>query len=623
MPNLFTAQSSVNSEIVGPRADAAAFGGGEALARAGQDISEAGDQVAEIFARKQNRVDAVARAKGINEYTNFTNDEFLRVQTEEDITSPSTLATFGAKANDRMREILDKHEGSQESKMELQTRLDGVRSAMASTLSKASNKESRKIVGDALTANFGRIAAVATATGDIKEAYKSVDSEVDGSAGALSPSDEQAQRMAGRSIVLRDLFFSRMDTGDTAGGAAILATPGAIDALGADKFREMRTSIAVAQRGEQKGAQEAEQELAKVARILGIPVSQITPAQRLVLAGLKPDKPDKVPQTPAEKLALVEEAVSAGGLPPLTPEAKVRVLTGFAQGQNEAKFTAAGVRTTETNIAARINSGEEVSDADKADFITATTVITQPQFVVDPDGSVVKTPGGVLTQAALNALGRMGVDTTGKPIVAAQPGAPGGSPEPSERGKLLDSPREGELPIPREETVWGASFSGTGIKSAVQGGFAKLPGVGETAFGRNEKVAKARQTLDLMQNELVAVLRLGERANQERIELKKELSIGPQDIESPTRYRDRLLAIDAALRTRSRKAFALLAGGTIIGREQRAEMSQFAIKAHNFAERLGVPPQFKDYPAARAAKLPPGTEIIVNGAQTFVGGGAK
>jgi len=609
----FDASLGAKGPISVRRATAKDFGGsGEGLQKTGAAIEKFGDQIAEANLRVSNRRDTIAVADAKENFETGLADELRRVQAEESLIDPRTLSNFRAEALKRRQDVLDNFTGTEDARARLSVKMTNIAGTQTRALAEMSNTAGIARVSQVMDKDFRLIIREAIESGDIQSAFDKLGLVAADATGALSDQVLRKKVAAQREILLVQIFDTKLKIDeDVEGARAVLKVKGIEKLLAPKTLLRMRLDIKKVDRANEKGAREAQQALIKYAIIKGVPVDQLTLADRNAINNFTPD------HSPSEKLALIVKANTDADLPDLTDEVKQRILTGFAQEAENKTFTPAGARSITTDVGWKIVENS-ASDEEIRQFIAATTVITQTRTVLQPDGSLLTIGPGVLTQTSKNALDHMGVTATGELVTAMDVLGPNASSSSRDTGSASGVSGTSMLdpagpPLPLEGTVFGASFYGTGFLSAVKSFAAGVPLVGETEFFRSEKVVKARQLLELMQNELVNVLRFGHRADKERQEIKEEISIRPQDLESPQRYRDRLSAIDESLAKREKAAFDLLHSRKIVGGDQKKELREFLNKVSTFREKLGVPTNYKSFDEARKAGLRPGAIVRVNG----------
>jgi hypothetical protein len=601
------------------------FGGSaKGLIKAGAAGEKVGEQIAAANLRVSNRRDTIAVADFKERFNSGLADEMRRVVAEEDIIQPGVLQAFGTKAVEMQQQYLGDFPGSDDAKAKLSAKMSNTIGILSRELAGLSNKAGIGRVEQVMKTEFNTILQGAVKDWDIQGAFDKTNDVAAEATGALADQKLREDVAAQKQTIITQVFDNALHINDNLEGAkAVLSLTGIDKLVDPKTLLRMRKDVLKVEREADKGERAAQQALVKFAIIKydSPDLSNLTAADRAAINKIQSD------QTPGEKLALIKQANKDAGLPDLSPEDEQRILTGFAQIDSENKFTPAGARRIAANLGTKILE-ETASPQEIIDFVAATTVLNQDITKLMPSGDVVRI-AGVLTQTTRNALDKLNITADGTPVTPTNEAGPDNSGQ-KNLGKGTGSKvteasvLSNETPaITFEETVFGASFFGTGFLSGVKGFVAGIPVIGETAFGRSPKVVKARQLLTLMQNELVDILRFSKRADKERIEIKQEISIEPQDLESPQRFRDRLVAIDDALAKRQQAAAKLINSAKIVGAMQKKEQRDFFNMVSIFREKLGVPTNFKSFEDARNAGLNQGAIIRIQGQYVTFGSKEK
>jgi len=162
-------------------------------------------------------------------------------------------------------------------------------------------------------------------------------------------------------------------------------------------------------------------------------------------------------------------------------------------------------------------------------------------------------------------------------------------------------------------TMFGASFQGTGIPSAVSSLLYRTPGIGP-AIGSKE-MAEARDYLENSVNRINSALANSPRfAETERQQIQKQLNLLPGIFDNPTAYRSRLFALDDYLILLQNQAIEDSFNKKLPSDLNRAARERASI-LHNVRENIGSPLRIYDYEDPRLKLVPPGTPFLWNGEQ--------
>jgi hypothetical protein len=172
----------------------------------------------------------------------------------------------------------------------------------------------------------------------------------------------------------------------------------------------------------------------------------------------------------------------------------------------------------------------------------------------------------------------------------------------------------GALP---ERTLWSESSRITGPGAVAAGAVSRIPGLGAPFPEVTQAQSLARQEVE---NLIEAFLKSGRAPVAEQERLRSLYSVGPQFLDDPAAYRDRLIAIDEEIgkEINLAKNQAFTPGLPV---ETVKNARSFLSSAEKFRSNLGVP--VRVYTKEDAATLPPGTQYLWQGRIPAVRGGAK
>jgi len=159
--------------------------------------------------------------------------------------------------------------------------------------------------------------------------------------------------------------------------------------------------------------------------------------------------------------------------------------------------------------------------------------------------------------------------------------------------------------------MFGASFQGTGVPSAVGSLLYRTPGIGP-AIG-NREMAEARDYLENSVNRINSALANSPRfAETERQQIQRQLDLVPKLFDNPTAYRSRLFTLDDYLIRLQDQAIDNSFNSKIPA-EQRQQHRQWATILHNVRENIGSPLRIYSVDDPRLKLVPPGTPFLWNG----------
>lgn len=566
-------QAAPETQMRTPAAQAEDFGGGEGLAQAGQQISQFAERVAEVQARKQNRVDSVARAKIRTKYLSYLNDEAMRVQSEEDITQPSTLAAFGTRARDYMNNLIATHEGSEESKARLMMNLEEAFSQQSRTLSSFAVSEGKKLVNQALDSEFTRAAVQAAATGDLDAGLAEVDVLVDEEyGGGLSPAEEAEARLRGRGLVYTNMYMTALEEENMENAKALLANDDFRVSVGDDAYRRYKLDFLSKQKTENEAMTQYNNNLEVARAITGeepgkesdrtkiIAASgqfvELLPkeddinvwiAEYIKLYGEYPPRADierrqglrGVARTPEESLAETNAALVAKGQEPLNPEQTRAFLAGVANSSSQG--TDAKQRTQFLGENAEAFAQNLLTPEEDTRYIETalreqqarTRTVTTDQGVV-----TLTTPFSPAVQAALDAR-NVDLQTVSQLV----------SPE-------VEGYQPADIkPLPDGQTVFGTIENAVGPKQSFLAALSNVYFLGPLLAGEEgRRASAARQRILLNNRNLIAALINNSRgAVWEQQRLEADLGLQPGFFADPEGYVVKIVAVNDVLEQRKQQ----------------------------------------------------------------------
>lgn len=192
-----------------------------------------GNDIAQTEMRMRTRADAVARARAYSEFTEKSEAELRRLSTEDDLGSPETVGKFSKFLDDQQATILGTHGGSQESRLMLEERIVGMRSAVAARAAQMTMEAQDKTVLDMIGGKVNTLVSQTwNSPGTLVQQFSALDKEIDDMAPALRPGMERQMRSAGRERIAEAALGSLIGRGGIDQAEKMLATPGLSEILG-------------------------------------------------------------------------------------------------------------------------------------------------------------------------------------------------------------------------------------------------------------------------------------------------------------------------------------------------------------------------------------------------------
>ena len=554
-------------------------------------LEEATKQIAQAVDKIQTRGDTVERAKAISAFDDAANTEFRRIQTEADLSDEKTFEGYRGFVNKTMQGLVDAHGGRADSKAALFSRLSGARDQFIDHAGRATLdaqvKKVDSVVGQFLNKRVAEVAQDPTQLQNSLARYRADLTEM-GPALPVGREDQLLQHGQGEIAVsaISSLIDRRaIDQAET----VMRTTPGLAAMIGPEAQRSLTSRIIT-----QRAAIEKEQRLGLVKineaeQILGRPLSA---TERIKLAGVAPPEGR---QTLSSKISELETSIGR----PLNEE-EISKLAGARLPEDRPFGAGITGRSLEiiNDLAPSFGAGI-TTEAQDRQFSSAVTQYTQPIQYQNPDTGLLETRRPQLPSFATEALRRRGIEP---PQTEPRTGLPGGQ---SGTGQPIAAEPAGS-PAPTGKSIWDLSRLATGPLPAAAELAGRTPLLGE--FVQAPQMTQARNFIPIVQNNLVRVLQNNPRyAEGERTAIKEEISIEPAVFDTPSAFRNRLIAIDDALQVREQTAFKT-AQSNMVGREERVQAMNILNGLIMFRQNLRVPVRVKN--VADWAKVPAGNEYI-------------
>lgn len=212
---------------------------GEAIARAGARISEAG----ELY---QARQDALARVRALGEFDETVAKQIEAFRTASDLTDPETARKFGSFLTQTVGSIVDNHAGSLESRQRLAATLADRRTGYAGTMAQFARDAQREMIVNALGSGIRSLSVSASENpSDISTFIATLDERIDDMAPAMAPEQEMEYRDVGRREIVLSALNGFLSMGRVEEARALLdETPELSESLTPAQYREIQNRFA-------------------------------------------------------------------------------------------------------------------------------------------------------------------------------------------------------------------------------------------------------------------------------------------------------------------------------------------------------------------------------------------
>lgn len=246
----------------GVAAPASAFGpSGEGMKQAGQDLGAVATdlkneerQVAQKMQAAEEKLktrgETLDRLRLTKDFYRELTDSAAAVETEMDISNPATLTAAGEKNRALMQQYLSRHQGSEESRLMLETELEKQNAEVGQRLAKASIAAQKGMLDAVVGEDVSALAYQAGQTpGAIPDLFRQLDARVSNLGPAISTNDADTYIRTGRSQIVKSAVDGFIARGDIATAQDVLEnTPGIARILTPEDARSLRTAVMTAQK---------------------------------------------------------------------------------------------------------------------------------------------------------------------------------------------------------------------------------------------------------------------------------------------------------------------------------------------------------------------------------------
>ena len=574
---------------------------GGSMARATQDIGRTLADIGETMQRRESTIDRVQK---LNTFDQEAVTSLEALQSDESISSKSTLDKYQQTLRQRGDELIAKHTGSGESRAALRAQIDNQIGQYTKSAMGAQIKAQHSLIGKSIEKSANALALTAGMAPDqYVNALSQFDSDLSQFDGSIPKDLLDQYRESGRSQIATNAVNSLVQSGQYDSAKALMSDPTIAPLLTADAGRQFSMNIAVGRYKNEQDVVRQNQNVAKYTMALG---RNLTPDEQIKVRML----PDKKNMTAADEIMQLE---IIQGKP--ASQAQVSDILGVKgqfgdslQGRalnyitDNATRYANGMMTPEERLNFEVSYNEAYKPIEKTDPVTG--MITKITPAIPP-----------FIQQAMSRGARFGGGGAPRPAAPpAMPGGGGGAPAASSVAPVQAG--EGQ-PIPSnpsdQRSIWDRRANIVGPVATARSAIQAVPGVGPAAatsvFGAEEtRQADAdRVYVENASRDLVRVLQNNPKfAEGERKAIEKEISVGPEMFRSVESYEGKLIGINQSLQDRLNDAQKTLTSQVSLEERKRATDNINAIT--QFRQKLGLPVMVKT--AEDAQRLAPGTRFM-------------
>lgn len=348
-----------------PRATGASYGGiqGRQAAAIGQAADQSTAVLDQSLMRIRNREDAAARAIEGSALSRELADDYRARLTGNALQTSRQVQEYSQWLDGRVQEAVAKHDGSPESKAELQMRLLGQRDRLLDEAAFAAIETTRAIGRQDQEERFRPItSAVASDPGRLSDAYRQADALIDDYAGLYTPQEELEIMARQRSQIAASAVEGYMARGLYDEAADLAQMPGVVEAMTPEQQSNFSQRLLQARDRENAQWNGYQQNLRVSAAALGTTVDALPTWARVQAAGMQMPQaaPAFQPTTDVGKQILEREAFkSQFGENSQVYQDYVAASEASAKGEPPKLTDIAGMRREFTNM-----SGDFISIRD-------------------------------------------------------------------------------------------------------------------------------------------------------------------------------------------------------------------------------------------------------------------
>jgi hypothetical protein len=576
---------------------------GGAMGRATQDIGRTLADIGETMQRRESTIDRVQK---LNTFDQEAVTSLEALQSDESISSKSTLDKYQQTMRQRADQLVASHTGSGESRAALRAQIDNQIGQYTKSAMGAQIKAQHSLIGKSIEKSANALALTAGMAPDqYINALSQFDSDLSQFDGSI-PKDLMTQyRESGRSQIATNAVNSLVQSGQYDSAKALMSDPTIAPLLSADAGRQFSMNIAVGRYKNEQEITRQNQNVSKFTMALG---RNLTPEEQIKVRML----PEKKNMTAADEIMQLE---IVQGKP--ASQAQVSDILGVKgqfgdslQGRalnyitDNATRYANGMMTPEERLNFEVSYNEAYKPIEKSDPVTG--MITKITPAIPP-----------FIQQAMTRGARFGGGGGGAPRPAAPPAMPGGGGGAPAASSVAPVQADGGQPIPSnpsdQRSIWDRRANIVGPVATARSAIQSVPGVGPAAatsvFGAEEtRQADAdRVYVENASRDLVRVLQNNPKfAEGERKAIEKEISVGPEMFRSVESYEGKLIGINQSLQDRLNDAQKTLTSQVSLEERKRATDNINAIT--QFRQKLGLPVMVKT--AEDAQRLAPDTRFM-------------
>lgn len=614
---IYTQQTTVGAPQASMSAAAAPFGA----------LAEVGASLADIGVQMKRREDVIDRVQKLGSFDTEAVQMLEAMQSTGDIATKETVDSFYQGLRARADELIGSHNGTSQSRAELQAQLYNQVEQYNRTAMGEQIKAQKMMIANNVETKANELSITSTfAPGEIINALSQFDDHLLGIGDSMSPQELETYRRNGRAQIASGAINGFLQQGDLVNARKLIKDTAIGGMLPPKESQRMVLNIAAEEGRRATAAAKSTNNVTSWQSFLN---RELTPQEIARAAQVDPFAKNKsIPEQIVELEMITGQPATQADIDRLLKRSADQ--PGFGNSlegrsldyinQNAEAF-AAGILSPDEGrrFVAAYNSvygTKQVRDPMTGLFTSQSPSI--PQFVQDALDSGQQYYGGVIPPTA----GGFGGTVTVGGVTPAAPAAPSAAASGEPTAPTAPTAPGGQGTSVVERTLWQRRENLVGVGAGVESAVAGAPlGIGEALVdpGRAQQLRSDRQYATTITNNLVAALQNNPRYPEgERQAIRNEVNIGPEVFTSAPAFEGKLLGINQVVTEREIRAREAMTTN-ISGDARQGYMDAIPV-LQNFRRQLGLPTYLPNVEALRKYPdmYPPGSQVIDSQGNIFI-----
>lgn len=628
---IYTQQTVVGAPQASMSAAAAPYGA----------LADIGGSLADIGVQMKRREDVIDRVQKLGTFDTEAVQMLEAMQSTGDISTKETVDSFYQGLRARADELIESHNGTSQSRAELQAQLYNQVEQYNRTAMGEQIKAQKMMIASNVETKANELSVTATfAPGEVINALSEFDDHLLKIADSMSPQELEEYRKNGRAQIASGSINGFLQQGDLANARKLLKDTQIGTMLPPKESQRIALTIS---------AEEGRRAAAATAT-----TNNVTAWQSFLGRELSPQEAQRASQVnPFAKNKSIPEQIVELEMITGKPATQADIDRMLKRNQSEPGFgnSLQGRALDYVNSNAEAFAAGLLSPDEGRRFVASynaaygakmvrdpmTGLFTEqapsvPQFVQDSFESGQQYYGGVVSPKAgpqfegTAQVGSSMADQTVPQTQAAQTGGSAAATAPATQA-ATQTAAQGQQPSVAERTLWSRRENLVGVGVGVESGVAGAPlGIGEAIVNpaRAQQLRSDRQYATTITNNLVTALQNNPRYPEgERQAILKEVNIGPEVFTSMPAFEGKLLGINQVVTEREIRAREAM--NTSISADARQGYMDAIPVLQDFRRQMGLPTYLPNVEALRKYPdmYPPGSQVIDSQGNIFIVPGGR